>query len=83
MGSNQSSMANQSSMCQFIIQSLYCKEDGADVWFSIDGEKIPGHQWILKTAVPLYQKDLTNDCNEIHLSGVSVDAFKEFLKFIH
>lgn len=83
MGSNQSSMANQSSMCQFIIQSLYCKEDGADVWFSIDGERIPGHQWVLKTVVPLYQKDLTNDCNEIHLSGVSVDAFKEFLKFIH
>lgn len=84
MGSNQSSIANGPSIGQSIAQTHYNLKDGADVWFIIDEvEPIPGHQWILKAVVPLFKKDLTNGCNEIHLSGVSVDAFMEFLKFIY
>lgn len=81
MGFNQSSTANGSSMHQSIIQSLYYKE--GNVSFKIDEETIPGHEHIFNAMVPLYKKYLRDGCNEIHLSGVSVDAFKEFKKFIY
>lgn len=86
MGSNQSSISNESSsVSQLGVQSLYNSKNGADVWFIFnDEEPIPGHRWILRVIVPLYSKDLANGCNEIHLSGVvAVDAFMEFLKLIH
>lgn len=82
MGNNQASTAatNVSS----IAQDLYNEREGADVWFIIgDAAPIPGHHWVLKAMVPLYNKNLPNGSNEIHLSGVSVAAFMQFLKCIH
>ncbi|KAJ6643408.1 BTB/POZ domain-containing protein 3 [Pseudolycoriella hygida] len=70
------------------IQSLYLNEDGADVFFLLDGERIPGHKIIL-TAMSDYYKtmfygSLREDNNiDMNDSNVSVESFKEFLKFIY
>lgn len=66
-------------------QSLYLSTNGADLWFIIDGERIPSHKLILTATIPYYKKILSesDDNDESHLTGVSVESFKEFLKFIY
>lgn len=66
-------------------RSLYLNLNGADLWFIVDGERIPSHKLILTATIPYYKKILAenNDHDESHITGVSVESFKEFLKFVY
>lgn len=64
-------------------QSLYLSSNGADLWFIIDGERIPSHRLILTATIPYYKTILIDGDDENHLTGVSVESFKEFLKFVY
>lgn len=70
------------------IQSLYLNEDGADVWFLFDGERIPGHKIIL-TAMSEYYKTMffgslpVNEIIDMNDANITVESFKAFLKFIY
>lgn len=69
-------------------QKLYLSQDGADVWFVIDGERIPSHKLIL-TAMSEYYKTMfygsLPETGEINMNdaNISAESFKEFLKFIY
>lgn len=69
-------------------QSLYLSPNNADVWFIIDGERIPSHKLIL-TAMSEYYKTMfygsLPETGEINLNeaNISSESFKEFLKFIY
>lgn len=69
-------------------QSLFLSPDGADVWFVIDGERIPSHKLIL-TAMSVYYKTMfygsLPESGEINMNeaNISPESFKEFLKFIY
>lgn len=70
------------------IQNLFLSSDAADVWFIFDEERLAGHKFILSTMSPWFnvmfngslpegeEVDMTN-------SGVSITAFKEFLRFLY
>lgn len=66
-------------------QALYLSLNGADIWFIIGDERIPSHKLILTATIPYYKTIYPedNDNGEIHLTGVSVESFKEFLKFVY
>lgn len=66
-------------------QSLYLSSNGADMWFIIEDERIPSHKLILTASIPYYKEILSENQNndESHLTDVSVESFKEFLKFIY
>lgn len=70
------------------IQTLYLNPNGADVWFIIDGERIPGHKHILGAMCPYYSTMFygslpVKDEVDMTASNVSIDSFKEFLKFMY
>lgn len=70
------------------VWSLYLNLNGADVWFIIHGERIPGHKLILGASSPYYSTifygSLPED-NEADMSAsnISMKSSKEFLKFIY
>lgn len=68
-------------------ENLYLSADGADVWFVVDGERIPGHKLILTSASPWFK---TMFCGSLQEQGdvdmsetVTVAEFKEFLQFFY
>lgn len=68
------------------IKDLYLNPDGADFWFVFGDEKIPGHKFVLATMSPwlntMFNGSLPVE-REANMSNydVTVEAFKEFLKF--
>lgn len=70
------------------IRSLYLDAKGADVWFLIDNERIPGHKFIL-TAKSEYYKNMFNgswlETSEIDMkeTNISPESFKEFMKSVY
>lgn len=70
------------------IRSSYLNPDGADVWFVFDGDRVPGHKFVLTTTSPwlntMFNGSLpeTEDVDMTD-SQVSVAAFIEFLQFFY
>lgn len=70
------------------LKRRYLSEDGADVWFVFGNEKVPGHKFLLEIVSPwlnvMFNGSLPERC-EVNMSnnGITVDAFKEFLRFIY
>lgn len=70
------------------IQSLYLNPHGADVWFKINDERVPGHKLILSAMSPYYSKMFYGSLpenSEVNMTDAvrSVESFKEFLKFMY
>ncbi|XP_055298897.1 BTB/POZ domain-containing protein 3-like [Sitodiplosis mosellana] len=68
------------------IQNLYLNPNGADVWFVFDGERVPGHKFMLTASSPwlstMFNGSLPEDKDVDMTNGrATVDAFKEFLQF--
>ncbi|XP_031628457.1 uncharacterized protein LOC116344166 [Contarinia nasturtii] len=69
-------------------QRLYLNPQEANIWFKFRDESVPAHNVILTKMTP-WLNSLFNGTipsgDEIDMtdSGVSVDAFKEFLRFIY
>lgn len=68
-------------------QHLYLNEDGADVWFVSDGERIPGHKLFLTTVSPYFKAMF---CGALPEQGdvdmndnASAAEIKEFLQFFY
>lgn len=68
------------------VQSMYLNPTDADVWFVIDGEKIPAHKSLIKST----SKFLNTLCeppwqehDEIPLFTVNASIFKEFLRYLY
>lgn len=70
------------------IQFLYLNPRGADVWFKIKDERIPGHKLILSAMCPYYSTMFYGslpESTEVNMTEAvtSVESFKEFLKFMY
>lgn len=68
-------------------ENLYLSVDEADIWFVIDGERIPGHKLILSAGSPWFKAMFTGSLPEqgdVNLSETATVAeFKEFLQFFY
>lgn len=78
------------------LQGMYLNSADADVWFLIDGKRIPCHMSVIR-RMPYFESMLAhpwynNDTNEVNLGAyqglapedrISASSFKEFLKFIY
>lgn len=69
-------------------RSLYLNPSCADVWFVFHNERIPAHKLILTTMSPWLNKMFLgslpeNDDVDMTKANVTVEAFKEFLRFIY
>lgn len=70
------------------IRALYLNPDGADVWFNISDEHFPGHKLILSAMSPYYKTMFYGSLpenGEVNMTQAvtSIEAFKEFLKFMY
>lgn len=70
------------------IKSLYLNPNGADVWFIIVDERIPAHKHILSAMCPYYETMFYGSLPEtgdvdLSASNITVESFKEFLKFVY
>lgn len=66
----------------------YLNPNGADIWFVFGDEKIPAHKFILETMSPwlntMFNGSLpVRDEVKMNESGITLEAFKEFLRFIY
>lgn len=72
---------------QLPCENLYLSTDQADVWFTIDDERIPGHKLILSVASPWFKAMFSGSLPEqgdVNLSETATVAeFKEFLQFFY
>lgn len=69
-------------------RSLYLNPDRADVWFTIDGVRIPAHKLILSASSPYYKTMFYGSIPEnveidLSASNISLESFQEFLKFLY
>lgn len=68
-------------------EELYLNVELADVWFMIDGERIPCHKLVLSTGSPWFKAMFHGSLPEqgdVDLSDSSTSAeFKEFLQFFY
>lgn len=68
-------------------ENLYLNTDQADVWFVIDGKRIPGHKLILSSASPWFKAMFSGSLPEqgdVNLSETATVAeFSEFLQFFY
>lgn len=68
-------------------ENLYLNADQADVWFTIDDERIPSHILILSVASPWFKAMFSGSLPEqgdVNLSETAtVTEFKEFLQFFY
>lgn len=68
------------------IKNLYLNPDGADVWFKIGEERIPGHKFLLSAASPWFRTMLNGSLpviGDIPMNYVNLEVFKEFLQFFY
>ncbi|XP_055303187.1 BTB/POZ domain-containing protein 19-like [Sitodiplosis mosellana] len=81
-------MSDNKSVLLQTIQSSYLNPDGADVWFVFDGDRVPGHKFLLTGLSPwlniTFNSSLPETGNvDMTNSQVTVAAFKEFLQFFY
>lgn len=73
------------------INSLYLNENGADIWFRFDDERIPAHKIILTAMSKRYETAFFGSIREngevnmnvANVPNIMIDSFKEFLKFCY